>query len=74
MTKMRGSVWIPTTSQYTSRASRHGTWVNNQRLEGPVVLQEGDVVQLGGGSGPCAEEGAENEDYDPCLGHGGPLL
>lgn len=32
--------------------SRHGTWVNNQQLEERHALQDGDVVQLGGGSGP----------------------
>lgn len=32
--------------------SRHGTWVNNQRLGGVTYLKHGDVIQLGGGSGP----------------------
>lgn len=32
--------------------SRHGTWVNGQRLGGLTYLKHGDVIQLGGGSGP----------------------
>ena len=32
--------------------SRHGTWVNNQRLGGLTYLKHGDVIQLGGGGGP----------------------
>jgi len=32
--------------------SKHGTWVNDQRLGGLTYLKHGDVVQLGGGTGP----------------------
>ena len=32
--------------------SKHGTWVNNQRLGGLTYLKQGDVIQLGGGTGP----------------------
>jgi predicted component of type VI protein secretion system len=32
--------------------SRHGTWVNGQRLGGLTYLKHGDVIQLGGGTGP----------------------
>lgn len=32
--------------------SRHGTWVNGRRLGGLTYLKHGDVVQLGGGTGP----------------------
>lgn len=27
--------------------SRNGTWVNDQRVEGPTTLRNGDVVRLG---------------------------
>ena len=29
------------------RGSRTGTWVNEQRIEGPVLLHHGDVIVLG---------------------------
>lgn len=32
--------------------SRHGTWVNGQRLRGRVYLKDGDIIQFGGGTGP----------------------
>jgi len=32
--------------------SRHGTWVNGRRLAGLTYLKNGDVIQLGGGTGP----------------------
>jgi len=32
--------------------SRHGTWVNGQRLRGRVYLRDGDIIQFGGGTGP----------------------
>jgi pSer/pThr/pTyr-binding forkhead associated (FHA) protein len=44
----------PTTLRMVDLHSRNGTWVNGTRIAAPVVLQGGDLVQLGG-RGPVFE-------------------